>query len=43
LRDLTRDRRQLVNAPTAEVNRVQKVLEQAHVKLASVTGADASS
>lgn len=36
LRDLTRYRRQLVHAHTAEVNRVQKVLERANLKLASV-------
>jgi transposase len=36
LRDLTRYRRQLVHEHTAEVNRVQKVLEMANLKLASV-------
>lgn len=36
LRDLTRYRRQLVNEHSAEVNRVQKVLEDANIKLASV-------
>src|SRR5215813_14664573 len=36
LRDLTRYRRQLVNTPSAEVNRLQKVLEDANIKLASV-------
>jgi len=35
LRDLTRYRRQVVNAHTAEVNRVQKVLEDANIKLAA--------
>jgi transposase len=36
LRDLTRYRRQLVHARSAEVNRLQKVLEDANIKLASV-------
>jgi transposase len=36
LRDLTRHRSQLVSERTREVNRVQKVLEDANVKLASV-------
>ena len=36
LRDLTRRRRQLLAAGTSEKNRVQKVLEDANVKLASV-------
>jgi transposase len=36
LRDLTRRRRQLLAAGTAEKNRVQKVLEDANIKLASV-------
>jgi len=36
LRDLTRRRRQLLVAGTSERNRVQKVLEDANVKLASV-------
>jgi len=36
LRDLTRYRRQLVHEHTAEVNRLQKVLETANIKLASV-------
>src|SRR6516164_8672222 len=36
LRDLTRYRRQLVNTHSAEVNRLQKVLEDANIKLASV-------
>ena len=36
LRDLTRYRRKLVEARAAEVNRVQKILEQANIKLASV-------
>ncbi|GFP40518.1 IS110 family RNA-guided transposase, partial [Candidatus Hakubella thermalkaliphila] len=36
LRDLTRYRRQLVNDRTSEVNRLQKVLETANIKLASV-------
>lgn len=36
LRDLTRYRRQLVQARSAEVNRLQKVLEDANIKLASV-------
>lgn len=36
LRDLTRYRRQLVNERSAEVNRVQKLLENANLKLASV-------
>jgi transposase len=36
LRDLTRYRRRLVQTRTAEVNRVQKLLEQANIKLASV-------
>jgi transposase len=39
LRDLTRYRRQLVHAHTAEVNRLQKVLEMANIKLASVATA----
>jgi transposase len=36
LRDLTRYRRQLIHEHTAEVNRLQKVLETANIKLASV-------
>jgi transposase len=36
LRDLTRRRRQLIGAATAEKNRIQKVLEDANVKLGSV-------
>jgi transposase len=36
LRDLTRYRRQLVNERSAEVNRLQKLLENANLKLASV-------
>lgn len=36
LRDLTRTRRKLVEAMTAEKNRVQKVLEDANIKLSSV-------
>jgi transposase len=36
LRDLTRRRRQLLGAGTSEKNRVQKVLEDANIKLASV-------
>jgi len=36
LRDLTRYRRQLVNTHSAEVNRLQQVLEDANIKLASV-------
>ena len=36
LRDLTRRRRQLLSAATSERNRVQKVLEDAHIKLASI-------
>jgi transposase len=36
LRDLTRLRRQLLSAATSERNRVQKVLEDANIKLASV-------
>jgi transposase len=36
LRDLTRRRKQLLKAATAERNRVQKVLEEANVKLGSV-------
>lgn len=36
LRDLTRRRRQLLSAGTSEKNRVQKVLEDANIKLASV-------
>ena len=36
LRDLTRRRRQLLSAATSERNRVQKVLEDANIKLASV-------
>lgn len=38
LRDLTRRRRQLVGTATAEKNRIQKVLEDANVKLGSVLG-----
>ena len=38
LRDLTRYRRSLVDAHTAEVNRLQKTLEGANLKLASVVG-----
>lgn len=36
LRDLTRYRRKLINEQSAEVNRVQKVLEDANIKLAAV-------
>ncbi|HMF74917.1 MAG TPA: transposase, partial [Bryobacteraceae bacterium] len=36
LRDLTRRRRQLLQDATSERNRVQKILEDANVKLASV-------
>jgi transposase len=36
LRDLTRFRRQLLNDSTSERNRVQKILEDANVKVASV-------
>jgi transposase len=36
LRDLTRHRKQMIHDATRERNRVQKVLEQANVKLASV-------
>lgn len=36
LRDLTRYRRQLIHTRSAEVNRLQKVLEDANIKLASV-------
>ena len=36
LRDLTRYRRKLIEEHTAEVNRVQKVLEDANIKLAMV-------
>jgi transposase len=36
LRDLTRYRRQLVHTHSAEVNRLQKILEDANIKLASV-------
>jgi len=36
LRDLTRRRRQLIGAATAEKNRIQKVLEDANIKLGSV-------
>ena len=36
LRDLTRRRRQLIGDATSERNRVQKVLEEANVKLGSV-------
>jgi len=36
LRDLTRYRRRLVEMRTSEVNRLQKVLEDANIKLASV-------
>jgi transposase len=36
LRDLTRYQRQLVNTHSAEVNRLQKILEDANIKLASV-------
>jgi transposase len=36
LRDLTRRRRQLLSAATSERNRVQKVLEDANIKLASI-------
>ena len=36
LRDLTRTRRKLVEAMTAEKNRVQKVLEDANIKISSV-------
>jgi len=37
LRDLTRYRRRLIEARSAEVNRLRKILEQANIKLASVT------
>ena len=36
LRELTRRRRQLVNAGTAERNRLHKILEEANVKIGSV-------
>lgn len=36
IRDLTRYRRKLVQAKTDEVNRLQKILEDANIKLASV-------
>jgi transposase len=36
LRDLTRYRRRLVQTRAAEINRLQKILEQANIKLASV-------
>jgi transposase len=36
LRDLTRQRTQLINEKTAVINRIQKVLEDANVKLGSV-------
>jgi transposase len=36
LRELTRRRRQLMNAGTAERNRLHKILEQANVKIGSV-------
>ena len=36
LRDLTRRRRQLIGDATSERNRVQKVLEEANIKLGSV-------
>lgn len=36
LRDMTRYRRRLIEERTAEVNRVQKILEDANIKLASV-------
>ncbi len=36
LRDLTRYRKKLVSAATAERNRVQKILEDANIKLSSV-------
>lgn len=36
LRDLTRRRRSLVNEATAEKNRIQKILEDANIKLSSV-------
>ena len=36
LRDLTRHRTQLVEAKTRTINRIQKVLEDANIKLASV-------
>lgn len=36
LRDLTRRRRQLIGAATSERNRVQKILEEANIKLGSV-------
>jgi len=36
LRDLTRRRKQILNSATGERNRVQKVLEQANVKIGSV-------
>ena len=36
LRDLTRQRTQLINEKTAVINRIQKVLEDANIKLGSV-------
>jgi transposase len=36
LRDMTRYRRRLIEERSAEVNRVQKILEEANIKLASV-------
>jgi transposase len=36
LRELTRQRAQLVNEQTSVANRIQKVLEDANIKLASV-------
>jgi transposase len=39
LRDLTRHRTQLVEAKTRTINRIQKVLEDANIKLASVASA----
>jgi transposase len=36
LRDLTRHRTQLVEEKTRTINRIQKVLEDANIKLASV-------
>src|SRR5207244_7337161 len=36
LRELTRQRRQLIQAKAAVANRIQKILEDANIKLASV-------
>jgi len=41
LRDLLRDRPSLIQERTREVNRVQKVLEDANIKLGSVPGSTA--